>query len=400
MKILHLSNTAGRLGGGVAEVVKSLLYYQTKITSKSHLWFMGSDNLINELSKDSKVIKSRIKAITPLCGIKNTISPFFLLKKNKVSKDYQILHQHGLFLPISVFTLLLNNIKIIINPHGYLEPEKLKVSKLKKKFILWLFERKNLQNCHCLIACSNQEATSLRDWGLTQPIVILPNGIDDSLLRKTIVVNTKLDFKAKYNIKNDSKILLFLSRVHPFKGLELLLESILAIKEHFRNSDWVFVIAGPDELNHTKKLKSIVNNQNIEDIVKFVGPQYNNDKYLSIDSADCFILPSKGENFGIVVIEALARGIPVISTKNTPWSELIDYSCGWWIDRTKEDFKSVLLKLINTDSKSLLKMGKNGISLVEKKYLWSKITQQSIQVYKWVLNDFNPKFKKGFSLFE
>ena len=81
-------------------------------------------------------------------------------------------------------------------------------------------------------------------------------------------------------------------------------------------------------------------------------------------------------------------------------SELIDYSCGWWIDRTKEDFKSVLLKLINTDSKSLLKMGKNGISLVEKKYLWSKITQQSIQAYKWVLNDFHPKFKKGFSLFE
>ena len=66
----------------------------------------------------------------------------------------------------------------------------------------------------------------------------------------------------------------------------------------------------------------------------------------------------------IVVIEALARGIPVISTKNTPWSELIDYSCGWWIDRTKEDFKSVLLKLINTDSKSLLKMGKNGMQCV------------------------------------
>ena len=400
MNILHLSNTAGRLGGGVSEVIKSLLCYQTKLTSKSHLWFMGNDDLINEISEDSKVIKSRLKAINPLFGIKNTISPFFFLKRMKVSNNYQILHQHGLFLPISIFSKSLNNIKIIINPHGYLEPEKLKVSSVKKKIALWLFERKNLHNCHCLIACSKQEAISLRDWGLTQPIAILPNGIDDSILVKTRTLSKKLDFKTKYKINENSKVLLFLSRVHPFKGLELLLESILIVQKELRNSNWVLVIAGPDELNHTKKLKLFVNHHKINNIVKFVGPQYNNDKLSAIDSADCFILPSKGENFGIVIIEALARGIPVISTKNTPWSELVDYNCGWWINRTKEDLIVMLINLFKMDNKSLSEMGKNGVSLVEKKYLWSKVAKQSTQIYNWVLNDFNPRFKKGFTLFE
>ena len=76
-------------------------------------------------------------------------------------------------------------------------------------------------------------------------------------------------------------------------------------------------------------------------MVKFVGPQYGKNKLSTMDSADCLILPSMGENFGISIIESLARGIPIITTKNTPWKELVKKKCGWWLERNEEEFIKV-----------------------------------------------------------
>ena len=250
-----------------------------------------------------------------------------------------------------------------------------------------------------MVACSEQEALSLRDFGLSQPIVILPNGVNESLIRKNPLNKKDLVFRLKYDIRPNTRILLFLSRIHPFKGLELFLECILAIKDEFRKNNWIFVIAGINELSHEIELRIFVESNDIGDIVRFVGPQYGQNKVDVFDSADCFILPSKGENFGIAVIEALARGLPVITTKTTPWRELEDLDCGWWVSRTKNDFINTLLELFSKDESNLIQMGENGIKLVESKYTWSKVSQQSIQMYKWVLNDFNEKYKKGFALF-
>ena len=399
MKILHLSNVAGRLGGGVSEVVHSLLHYQGKSGYRSNLWFLGRKSQINEIISDNEIEKNRLTVIQSILGVGFLISPYFFLKIRRVSGENNIIHQHGLFLPISLLTLSVNKkSKIIISPHGYLEPEKLRVSSFKKKTVLRLFENKNLKNCDCLVACSKKEALSLRDFGLSQPVVILPNGVSESLIRKKPPNNKDLAFKLKYDISPNTRILLFLSRIHPFKGLELFLECILAIKDEFRKNNWIFLIAGINELNHEEKLKIFVENNNLSDVVRFIGPQYGQDKVAAFDSADCFILPSKGENFGIVVIEALARGLPVIATRTTPWNELEGFNCGWWVERTQKDFVDILLKLLFINKNELIEMGKNGIKLVENKYTWSNVSQQSIHMYKWVLNDFNKKYKKGFTL--
>ena len=395
MKILHLSNIAGRLGGGVSEVVHALLYYQYKLGLRSTLWFVGQKKQESEIARDNEIDKNRLTAL----DFNFLPRPSFFAKLKKNNNNDFLIHQHGVFLSTSLLTLSAGKkTKTIISPHGYLEPEKLKVSLRKKKAVLALFENKNLKSCDCLVACSEQEALSLRDFGLSQPIVILPNGVSESIIRKKPPNKKDLAFKLKYDIRPDTRILLFLSRIHPFKGLELFLECILAIKDEFRKNNWIFVIAGINELSHEEELKIFVENNDINDIVRFIGPQYKQDKVNTFDSADCFILPSKGENFGIAVIEALARGLPVITTRTTPWKELEDLDCGWWIRRTKNDFINTLLKLFSKDENNLIEMGKNGIELVESKYTWSKVAQQSIQMYKWVLNDFNEKYRKGFTL--
>ena len=400
IKILYISNVAGRRGGGISEVVQSLLYYQKLLTYNSELWFMGNRRTIEKISEDYKIDKDRLKSIKRFIGIKNSISPSFFFNIDKVSKKYEIIHQHGVFLPISIFTLFQKrNVKKVISPHGFLEPEKMKVSKYKKRIAMFLFEKANLKKCDCLIACSNQEAIHLKDLGLVNPIAILPNGVKDSFVKKNISNSNDFNFKANNNINLSTKILLFLSRIHPFKGLILLLNSIIKIKEHFRENDWILVIAGPDELNHTNELIKLVGDNNINDIVKFVGPQYGDNKRIAIDAAECLILPSKGENFGIVVIEALARGVPVITTKSTPWDELEINNCGWWIDRNEDKISSTIIDLINMDKKRLINMGINGIKLVRKKYVWSEIAKISINIYKWIINNFNEKYFKGFIAF-
>ena len=137
----------------------------------------------------------------------------------------------------------------------------------------------------------------------------------------------------------------------------------------------------------------------MEDIVKFVGPQYGQNKIQTLDSAECFILPSKGENFGISVIESLARGVPVITTKDTPWERLNEIECGWCIDRTISEFSITLSEVISLDKSKLVEMGIAGHKLIEREFSWSNITNQSNNLYKWVLNEYREEYNKGFNLY-
>ena len=232
------------------------------------------------------------------------------------------------------------------------------------------------------------------------PIAILPNGIEEDFLLKKTTLEEKASFRKKKKIPEGKKILLFISRIHKLKGLELLLEVIAKMKIKFVKSNWLFVIAGIDENNHEEHLIKLVKDYKIEDIVQFVGPVFDEEKILMYDISSTFILPSINENFGIVIVEALARGIPVITTRNTPWKDLEDNNCGWWIDRTENEISNTINKLISTDADELLSMGESAKLLVKNKYLWTSIAKQSISLYNWVLNDFNEKFNSGFRLFK
>ena len=137
MKILHLSNIAGRLGGGVSEVVHAFLYYQCKLGVSSILWFVGHKKQENEIARDNKINKNRLTALN--FKFFPHFSFFLKLKKNN-NNDF-LIHQHGIFLSTSLLTLSAGKkTKTIISPHGYLEPEKLKVSRFKKIAVLALFE--------------------------------------------------------------------------------------------------------------------------------------------------------------------------------------------------------------------------------------------------------------------
>lgn len=257
-------------------------------------------------------------------------------------------------------------IKVILSPHGMLEPWIMAHHPLKKKIALLLYQKKAIQKAVYLHATAQMEAKNIQALGFTKPICIIPNGI-----------NLK-DVKA---IKNNygTRKMVFLSRIHPKKGVELLLEA-------WRNTDtngWVLEIAGNGNENYVMNL-----NQSAQDLqnVHFVGAKYGEAKWNFLRSADVLILPTHSENFGIVVVEALAVGVPVITTRETPWEDLEIYQCGWWINLSISNLEKTIAKVTHTPPDILKMMGNHGRSLVSEKYEIKAVINKIIDLYQKVLN--------------
>ena len=151
-------------------------------------------------------------------------------------------------------------------------------------------------------------------------------------------------------------------------------------------SNYEFIISGYGDNRYIISLIHLVNNLKINNLVSFIDPQYAKNKIDLFDSADFFIFPSYNENYGIVVAEALARKIPVLATKGTPWEELNTHNCGFWVDNNNEGIKSGLLKILHTSEQDRIIMGERGKELIKTKYLWDYSAKKTIELYLWILN--------------
>src|SRR5205823_263559 len=129
------------------------------------------------------------------------------------------------------------------------------------------------------------------------------------------------------------------ARIHPIKGLDILLHAWQKISES--HPDWRLRIIGPSENGHSDSLRRFVAEQRLRR-VSIEGALYGEEKSRVLESASLFVLPSRSENFGMAVAEALAAGVPAITTKGTPWRELQSEDCGWWIDHGMDSLAAAL----------------------------------------------------------
>ena len=375
MKILHLSNIIGEhKGGGLHEVVSNLYINQKKLNHEPHIWYPGKHEDANTFRQDSNIL-----ALSTLGNLKYGLVNNLFSPLPKELKNFQIIHQHGIWMPMSLLAKKIKfafNIKSIIQPHGYLLEHSLNLSKYKKKTAYYLYEKSNLESAQVLIACALPEALKLKELFPNKEIAIIPNGISLEFF------NSKKTFS---HAENKKKTVLFLSQIIPIKGIERIFKSIksIGIKSFF---DWDFIIAGYADTHYKRYLQNMVKEFRLQDLVTFVGPKFGKDKIQIFDSSDVFILPSYNENYGIVVAEALARGVPVITTKGTPWEELNKYDCGFWEENSDEGIKTALLKLLDCNKRKLTRMGNRGRELIKRKYLWNKTSLKTIKLYDWVLN--------------
>lgn len=375
--VLHITESIGAASGGVGPVVIGLSTEQRLHNCSPEIWCLDPSFEVPAISGKVKVFdKFGPRQIGYSPEMEKTIAASGSL--------FDIVHQHSLWRAISRVTVNYRkkfDRPTVVAPHGTLESYALKRSQSKKRIALFLYEMNNLQYASCLHATSASEAHSFRDFGLRNPIAVIPNGISDDILGKQ---GDGDRFRSRFAIDGDKRMFLFLSRINPKKGLPLLFTTISGMREELEGS--VFVIAGFEDVpGYKAELQQMVSRLTISDMVIFVEPLFGPDKDDALSATDILVLPTHSEGFGMIVIDALAAGVPVITTYGAPWEELRSHNCGWWVEISEDGICGALRDAAGKSSDELLEMGTRGKALVMSKYTWSQISRMTIEMYNWLL---------------
>lgn len=304
-----------------------------------------------------------------------------LMKYFASCKDMpDILHFHGVWMPANYHVARFgwkNHIPYVINPRGDTETARINYNKLKKlkKQLIWkLWSKRIVDNAACIIATSEQERESIRTLGSKVPVAIIPNGIELEAFPKEVI-----------HSHGEKKVLLFLSRVNPIKGIEYLIDAWRKLPEALR-AEWELHIAGnsdPKEYIHT--LEDKVSSMGLADSIKFVGSITGEAKMRKYQDSNLFILPTLNENFGNVVAEAMMCECPVITTTNAPWSCLNEDKCGWWIDLSVENLAKTLTEAMSLTDDERHELGRLSRKSIINRYSAESVAKKTKKVYEWVL---------------
>lgn len=267
----------------------------------------------------------------------------------------------------------------VLCPLGMLEPWCLAHHGRRKKLGMRFYQMRNLEAATALHATAESEVKNLRALGLTRPIALIPHGVD---FPATLP-------EAQPRAQGTPRTCLFMSRIHPKKGLMDLVEAWAAL----RPSGWRVVIAGPHEGNYRAKVEQAIRRHGMNEIFSFVGHVAGKEKERLLLASDLFVLPTYSENFGLVVPEALSYRLPVLTTTGAPWRELQETGSGWWIEPGIEPLTKALAAAFALPDEELRQMGFRGRRMVEERYGWRTIIARHILLYRWLLgNTTKPHF--------
>jgi glycosyltransferase involved in cell wall biosynthesis len=375
LRIVHTIAGLHPAGGGPSRTVTNLT---DSLASLSDL----SIALICQSSMDEPNVPSANQAVerhyadaTPFLLGKLGLPMRQALRKNWIQSIPDLFHDHGLWMPSNHWVANLaraTNTPLIIQPRGMLEPWAMNYKVWKKKLAMRLYQRRNLQTANVLVATAAAEYDNLRSLGLRQPIAVIPNGV-------FFQQNSSQQAMTRITQKR-TRTVLFLSRVQRKKGLLNLVDAWAKIGIE----GWRLQIAGPDEGGHLAEVLVRANQVGVASGVDYLGVVDGIAKSQLYRSADLFVLPTFSENFGVVVAEALAHGLPVITTRNAPWVDLATYDCGWWIDVGVDPLVAALREAMTLSDAERQAMGTRGQDYV-RRYDWGDIAKQTANVYRWAL---------------
>jgi glycosyltransferase involved in cell wall biosynthesis len=382
LRVLHQLLYIGQRSGGLGPIALGLCKEQLKLGVDASVWNLDShartesgwDSSLDGAVRSFKVLGPSLIGFSPAMEASITGSE---------GDHFDVIHQHGIWCANSRVTNRWRKVyrrPTVLNPQGTLESYTLQLSRRKKYLAYLLYERQNLCHAACLQATCLAELASFRAFGLRNPIAVIPNGVPNGW---TLTAGNALQFREKYALPPDRRIVLFVSRLHPKKGLPLLIQAISNGRRHF--SDWIFVIAGPDEVGHKNELIEQIRSTDTSELIYFTGPVWAEDKRNAFAAADLFVLPTHSDNFAIAVTEALGAGLPVITTYGAPWPELKDYDCGWWVPVDAAAIQDALIDAVNRPSGVLVAMGERGRALVKERYTWERIAEKTLELYRWLL---------------
>ena len=330
----------------------------------------------NPNCKDHYPLDPRVKLI-PLASLFQSTN-----LQPPTTNHHDLVHIHALWLPIlhKVSNLAhKNKIPVVWSTHGMTAPWSIRHKWWKKMSAWWIYQKWDLKRAAAIHCTTEQEGEWNKSLGFKN-CVVAPLG-------------THLPpSRSPTHNSNHTHTLLFVGRIYPVKGLVNLIKAWKIINTSLSNSKsklelnfhpsrWKLRIVGPDQAGHLASLKSEVRRLGLESSVEFPGPKFGEELGQEYDNCDCFVLPSFTENFGATVVDAMAHGKPCIASTFTPWKELEEFRCGWWVSNEPESLAKAMQEMINAVDVVRCEMGERARRLVEVKYTWCAVVKKMIDVY-------------------
>mgnify|MGYP003325913337 FL=1 len=294
--------------------------------------------------------------------------------------NYDLLHIHAIFSYTSTVAMAIarfQKVPYIVRPLGQLCKWSLQQSASKKQIYLKLIEKSNINHSQAIHFTSVVEQQEALELNLTAPGFIIPHGISIS----PIVPNARQKLREYLNLPINEPIILFLSRLHPKKGLDLLITALGKLA----NYQFTLILAGSGDPEYENELKSLIAAQAIEKHTHFTGFVQGELKDLLIQGSDLFALTSYSENFGISVLEALGAGLPVLVTPGVALSDIIQENKIGYVTELDVDAICVSIRQFLDNPIAAKEMGDRACQFILDNYTWDQVAQKMISVYEDII---------------
>jgi glycosyltransferase involved in cell wall biosynthesis len=303
------------------------------------------------------------------------------------AKGYDLAHIHALFSPVSTAAAAIaryRSLPYILRPLGTLDPADLRKKKQLKKIYGLLLEKPNLAGAARVHFTSEEEAKISARFGTYTTDLVIPLGVNlpNNLPQKGTA-------RQQWGIKNDRPLILFMSRIDPKKGLDLLIPALETLQQE--EWDFQFVLAGanPQDPTYEQQIADRLKKSTLGQQTTIAGFVRGEEKLALLADADVFVLPSYYENFGIAVAEAMAVGTSVIiSNRVHIWQEIEAARAGW-VTPCEVEQLTHRLRLTLQQPEEREQRGKNARVLVQQQYSWRAIAKQIIEVYQAIIQEKN-----------
>ena len=312
---------------------------------------------------------------------------------NRHGSEYDIAHIHALFSPVSSTAATVarwQSLPYILRPLGTLDPADLTKKKQFKQIYAALLERPNLQGAAALHFTSDQEAKVSERFGVTTHDMVIPLGVmlpefscSDAEAQRVI--------RQRYTIPQDVPIVLFMSRIDPKKGLDLLLPALNKLREADQSFHFILSGGNPQDQGYVDTVNDQIKTSALRDCTTITGFVSGDLKTQILQAADIFVLPSYYENFGIAVAEAMMAGKPVvISDQVHIWQDIKTSNSGWVTTCNQSDLVQNLTEAL-ADATNRRQRGENGRVFAQENYGWDAIASRMLDQYHQLLAETGQK---------
>lgn len=282
-----------------------------------------------------------------------------------------IMHIHGLWSMLLHETskyAKAHNIPVVWSTHGMTAPWSMR-HKWWKKFLAWcLYQKWDLKQARIIHCTTALEMEWNRKLGF----------------KHCMVVPLGTNAKPGHSMAKEHKTLLFVGRIYPVKAIDCLIKAFGRVDPEIRR-DWRLRIVGPDQAGHQAAMEKLVWELKLNESVEFAGPKFGVELDEEYDQCDCLALVSHTENFGATIVDAMAHGKPVIAGDKTPWREVAERKCGWWVSNEAAQLSATIAEMMVLSDSERGKMGDRGRKLVEEKYTWGAVAEKMVNVYEDIL---------------